>query len=342
MDSIVVFMAFIILFVLILVIRAARKPDDLRRRRGRDDGWDSTSAASSTDDFIPSGWNGDDDSNRRSHHHHHHHHDGGGGSSGHSHSHSYSHSHSDSSHGHSHSDSGSSGGGTVEEAATAAAAEETAEGRRLKAMAEHEALLEEAKAFARAELGGDSGGHDWWHVARVAGMAKRLAALEGADAAVCELAAWLHDVADEKLNVSKEAGLSKVEAWLVERRVEDMVIRHVMEIISTMSYGGGKGDPMRTAEGKIVQDADRLDALGAVGIARTFAYSGWKGQAMYDPEPPVRESMTAEQYRKEKSTAVNHFYEKLAEAEGAHEHGGGTCHCGGKTPVHGTVPGAVL
>lgn len=181
----------------------------------------------------------------------------------------------------------------------------------MKAMAEHEALLEEAKAFARAELGGDSSGHDWWHVARVAGMAKRLAALEGADAAVCELAAWLHDVADEKLNVSKEAGLSKVEAWLVERRVEDMVIRHVMEIISTMSYGGGKGSPMRTAEGKIVQDADRLDALGAVGIARTFAYSGWKGQAMYDPELPVRESMTAEQYRKEKSTAVNHFYEKL-------------------------------
>ncbi|MCZ8515709.1 HD domain-containing protein [Paenibacillus filicis] len=172
-------------------------------------------------------------------------------------------------------------------------------------------VLEQAKSFAKVELGGDSSGHDWWHVARVAAMAVKLAQLEGADAAVCELAALLHDVADEKLNESKEAGLAKVEGWLLRQGVEASVWSHVLDIISTMSYGGGGGQPMRTLEGRIVQDADRLDALGAVGIARTFAYSGWKGQAMHDPELAVRETMTAEEYRKGKSTAVNHFYEKL-------------------------------
>lgn len=174
-----------------------------------------------------------------------------------------------------------------------------------------EGLLAQARAFAEAELGGDSSGHDGWHAARVARMAKRLATLEQADPFVCELSALLHDIADEKLNDSKAAGMARVADWLTAQRADPALSAHVLDIIATMSYGGGHNGPMRTLEGRIVQDADRLDALGAIGIARTFAYSGWKGQAMYDPGIPVREQMTAAQYRNEKSTAVNHFYEKL-------------------------------
>lgn len=172
-------------------------------------------------------------------------------------------------------------------------------------------ILERARLYARQELERDSSGHDWWHIVRVTAMARRLAAEERADLFVCELAALLHDVADEKLNANKEAGLDKVRSWLKQAEVGPADNEHIMEIISTMSYGGGHGQPMRTLEGRVVQDADRLDALGALGIARTFAYGGWKGSPMHDPELPPRERMTAEQYRSEQGTAINHFYEKL-------------------------------
>ncbi|SDE30068.1 uncharacterized protein SAMN02799630_05097 [Paenibacillus sp. UNCCL117] len=172
-------------------------------------------------------------------------------------------------------------------------------------------ILTEARAFARRELEADSSGHDWQHTARVAHTACALARTEGADAFVCELAALLHDIADEKLNPSKEAGLSKVESWMKEQQAASPVLEHVLQIIGSMSYGGGQGGKLPTLEGRIVQDADRLDALGAVGIARTFAYSGWKGQLIFDPELKPRATMSREQYRQERSTAINHFYEKL-------------------------------
>lgn len=170
-------------------------------------------------------------------------------------------------------------------------------------------ILALAEQFVRDELAGDASGHDWWHVYRVVKNAEHIAAEEGADVFVCSLAALLHDVADEKLNVSEEAGLQKVRGWLEEHVAQRDVLEHVMEIISTMSYS--KGKVMRTLEGLVVQDADRLDAIGAVGIARTFAYSGSIGQAIHDPEIKVRGEMTKEEYRNGKSTAHNHFYEKL-------------------------------
>jgi uncharacterized protein len=172
-------------------------------------------------------------------------------------------------------------------------------------------ILEGAEQYVRHELGGDSSGHDWWHIERVRRTAIHIAQVENADRFVCELAALLHDVADEKLAGSEEAGMRKVRDWLSKEQVEEADAAHVLEIIATMSFKGGKGTPMRTLEGQVVQDADRLDALGAVGIGRTFAYSGAKGQLMYDPNLPARESMTKEQYRNEKSTAINHFPEKL-------------------------------
>ncbi|MCX7570308.1 HD domain-containing protein [Tumebacillus sp. DT12] len=174
-----------------------------------------------------------------------------------------------------------------------------------------ESILAQATAFARDVLEQDSSGHDWWHIHRVTQLARTIAHEEGADPFVCELAALLHDIADEKLNESEAAGLEKVRAWLREHEVETDESAHVMEIISTMSFKGGNGAGMRTLEGRVVQDADRLDAIGAVGIARCFAYSGWKGQLIHDPEQKPREEMTAQEYRHGKSTAVNHFYEKL-------------------------------
>ncbi|MBX4148744.1 DUF3658 domain-containing protein [Paenibacillus lautus] len=175
----------------------------------------------------------------------------------------------------------------------------------------HIHIIQQAQDFARSVHGQDSSGHDWWHVQRVTRIARLLAYLEGANAYICELSAYLHDVADEKLNESKEAGYERVQQWLNQAGVEASDQENVLEIISTMSFSGGTGSVMRTLEGRIVQDADRLDAIGAIGIARTFAYSGWKGQSMYDPYISLREHMTQEEYRKGKSTAINHFHEKL-------------------------------
>ncbi|MFD0678686.1 MULTISPECIES: HD domain-containing protein [unclassified Paenibacillus] len=176
---------------------------------------------------------------------------------------------------------------------------------------EKSALIDEAKVFVKKQLESDSSGHDWWHIERVTRTALILAKEEGADLFICELAALLHDVADEKLNPSLEAGLNKVREWLFSHGVDEEAAEHVMQIISTMSYKGGNNPPVTTKEARVVQDADRLDALGAMGIARTFAYAGWKGDLIYDPEQPSRSSLTNEEYRHGKSTAVNHFYEKL-------------------------------
>lgn len=172
-------------------------------------------------------------------------------------------------------------------------------------------LISEAERFCKSELEHDTSGHDWWHIHRVVQMAQRLAREEGADSFICTIAALLHDVADEKLNDSKESGLLKVRNWLEEQQLQQDELEHIMEIISNMSYNGGTNPPMRTLEGQVVQDADRLDAIGAIAIARAFQYAGWKGHPIHDPNLPPRESMTAEEYRNGKTTAINHFYEKL-------------------------------
>ncbi|WP_066175692.1 HD domain-containing protein [Bacillus marinisedimentorum] len=172
-------------------------------------------------------------------------------------------------------------------------------------------VVEKAVDFARKELGEETTGHDWHHIERVWGTTRHIAEEEGADMQVCELAALLHDIADEKLNDSEEEGLGKVRDWLMSVSLPDSETNHVMEIISTMSFKGGGGPEVRTLEGKVVQDADRLDAIGAIGIARAFTYAGAKGQPIFDPGLPPRDEMTKTEYRTGKSTAVNHFYEKL-------------------------------
>ncbi|WP_410511868.1 HD domain-containing protein [Paenibacillus sp. BR2-3] len=173
-------------------------------------------------------------------------------------------------------------------------------------------IISRTEAFVKEQLGKDTTGHDWWHSDRVRNTASAIAEMENADVFICTLAALLHDVADEKLNPSKEAGLQKVHTWLKDHLTDQEQINHIMNIIETMSFSGGGGEPMKSLEGQVVQDADRLDALGAVGISRVFAFSGAKGRPIHDPGVDPREESLKEEYRDySKGTAINHFYEKL-------------------------------
>ena len=159
----------------------------------------------------------------------------------------------------------------------------------------------------------EGSGHDWFHLERVWKMARRIAAEEKADMFVVELAALLHDIADWKFTGGDEAqGPAQAKVVMEGHDVPAGVIEHVCDIIATISYkGAGVPDSMKTLEGKIVQDADRLDAIGAVGIARCFAYGGHKGRLLYDPaQSPVLHA-TKEAYKHNNGPSLNHFYEKL-------------------------------
>jgi uncharacterized protein len=172
-------------------------------------------------------------------------------------------------------------------------------------------IIEKTERYVRMLLENDASGHDWWHIERVRRMSIALAKKEGADEFIVEMAALLHDVADEKIAGSEEKGLSVVAEWLEQMPLSNQDKEHIIEIISSVSFKGGNGKKPRTIEGMVVQDADRLDAIGAIGIARTFMYAGSRGHLMYDPNLPYREKMTKEEYRQGRSTAINHFYEKL-------------------------------
>jgi uncharacterized protein len=135
-------------------------------------------------------------------------------------------------------------------------------------------LIEITRLYVKQKMTGDGSGHDWWHIHRVWSISKKLARKEGADQTTTELAALLHDIADWKFNDGDEtAGPKKAADWLSKNNADVKLIEQVCEIIATLSYkGAGVATPMKTIEGKVVQDADRLDAIGALGIARTFAY----------------------------------------------------------------------
>ena len=174
-----------------------------------------------------------------------------------------------------------------------------------------ESILEKARIFARSIFAEDFSGHDFSHTERVAAMAKRLAREEGADAFIAELAALLHDVDDAKLSPETAKGKMNARRFMRENGVDTGTEEKVVSIISEMSFSGSGASVPDSIEGKCVQDADRLDAIGAIGAARAFAYGGSHGRKMYDPALPPREKMTEEEYRKGESTTVNHFYEKL-------------------------------
>jgi len=176
-----------------------------------------------------------------------------------------------------------------------------------------EQILQKTQQYVREALEGESSGHDWWHIYRVWQLAKNIGEKEGADMFVVELAALLHDIADYKFHGGDTtAGPRVAGEWLQTLNVDEEVINHVKDIILHISYKGAKVEnKIKTKEGFVVQDADRLDAIGAMGIARTFAYGGHKGHSMHDPNSKVKIHESFEEYKNHKGTIINHFYEKL-------------------------------
>ncbi len=174
-------------------------------------------------------------------------------------------------------------------------------------------VLKKTADHVRELLAADSSGHDWWHIQRVWNNALHLAEREGADLFVVQLAALLHDIADWKFHGGDETlGPQRAAAWLSGLEIDAATIDHVCEIIRGLSFkGAGVATPMRTLEGQVVQDADRLDAIGAIGIARAFAYGGHAGRAMHDPDIPAEQHASFAAYKKNSGPTINHFYEKL-------------------------------
>ncbi len=173
-------------------------------------------------------------------------------------------------------------------------------------------IIQKTEGYAKSVLQGESSGHDWWHICRVRNLAVHIGREEKADLYVVELTALLHDIADYKFHNGDESiGPKTARAWLEKQKAGEELILHVCEIIKDISFKGAKVEtPMRTLEGKVVQDADRLDAIGAIGISRVFAYAGAKGNEIHNPDIPFKINSSFEQY-KQKSTAINHFHEKL-------------------------------
>lgn len=167
--------------------------------------------------------------------------------------------------------------------------------------------------FIRHRLKDDASGHDWWHIDRVRRTAVFLAKTEGADVGICELAALLHDIADWKFHSGDDtAGPKAARDWLTGQSAEENLIDAVCEIIAGVSFkGAGVATAMPTLEGRCVQDADRLDAIGAIGIARAFAFGGHFGRSMYDPDHPPELHASFEAYKSKSGPTINHFYEKL-------------------------------
>ncbi len=176
-----------------------------------------------------------------------------------------------------------------------------------------ELIIEKTAAYVREQFEGEGSGHDWWHIYRVWMLAKHLAQDEQVDTFIVELGALLHDIADWKVHGgNEEVGPQRARAWLESLGANEEVIVHICEIIKHISYkGAGVATPMDTKEGEVVQDADRLDAMGAMGIGRTFAYGGHKGIVMHNPniKPIMHDSFEA--YKKQEGSTIHHFYEKL-------------------------------
>ncbi|SNR37591.1 uncharacterized protein SAMN06265371_10274 [Lutibacter agarilyticus] len=175
------------------------------------------------------------------------------------------------------------------------------------------AIIANTEEFVKKRLKNAEGGHDWFHILRVWNNAKLIAKNERVDKFVVELGALLHDIADSKFHNGDESiGPKVAREFLESEKVETAVIIHVEQIISNISYKGGNFNQTFTSpELDVVQDADRLDAIGAIGIARCFNYGGFKNRALYDPEIQPNLNMTKEEYKKSDAPTINHFYEKL-------------------------------
>ncbi|GLU43080.1 HD domain-containing protein [Allomuricauda sp. NBRC 101325] len=176
-------------------------------------------------------------------------------------------------------------------------------------------LVQNTIDFVKKELENAEGGHDWFHIERVFNTSKLILKSEDADEIVVQLAALLHDIADPKFhNGDESVGPKVARTFLKDQEVPDHIIEHVVNIIKHMSFKNSlenNGKAFNSLELQIVQDADRLDAIGAIGIARTFNYGGFKNRPMYDPAVPPNLNMSKEEYKNSNAPTINHFYEKL-------------------------------
>lgn len=173
-------------------------------------------------------------------------------------------------------------------------------------------FISSIETYVKEKCSVDSSGHDWWHVRRVRNIALTIAQKENADIFIVEASALLHDVCDHKLCNNIHACLENIHVFLTEIAIETQKIESILLIIQNVSYKGANvAEIDLSLEGKIVQDADRLDAIGAIGIARAFAYGGSRNRIMYDPELKPVFHQSFEEYKKSQNTTINHFYEKL-------------------------------
>ena len=173
-------------------------------------------------------------------------------------------------------------------------------------------MTDNEKRFIKSIFSGDSSGHDYYHTIRVYKLATKIAKQENADVKTVQLAALLHDVDDIKLSQDTYAAKKNAVNFMMANKVDEEIIKVVCKIIDEVSFAGTDSVVPDTIEGKCVQDADRLDAIGAIGIARTLAYGGSRGRKIYDPEIKPKMGMNKEEYRNNQdSTSINHFYEKL-------------------------------
>lgn len=174
-------------------------------------------------------------------------------------------------------------------------------------------LISKTISFVKAKLENAEGGHDWFHIERVFKNAVLIAKNEDCDVTVVKLGALLHDIADSKFHEGDESVGPKIARdFLESENVDEEIITHVVHIIKNISYKGGNFEKkFSSLELDVVQDADRLDAIGAIGIARAFNYGGFKNRALYDPKIAPNSRMSKEEYKKNDAPTLNHFYEKL-------------------------------
>ncbi len=174
-------------------------------------------------------------------------------------------------------------------------------------------IIKNTAEFVQASLKDAEGGHDWFHILRVWNNAKLIASEENVDLFIVELGALLHDIADSKFyNGDETMGPKIAREFLQTQQVSEEIIFHIEQIISNISYKGGNfAQTFTSPELQVLQDADRLDAIGAIGIARCFNYGGFKNRSLYNPEIKPNLQQTKEEYKNSNAPTINHFYEKL-------------------------------
>ena len=175
-------------------------------------------------------------------------------------------------------------------------------------------IIKNTVKFVKKELANAESGHDWFHIERVYKNTKLIAKSENVDLFIVELAALLHDIADSKFHNGDETiGPKKAKEFLIFQKLDANIIEHIINIIANMSFSKSLDNDVKfnSLELQVVQDADRLDAIGAIGIARTFNYGGYKNRTIYNPKIRPNLNFTKDEYKKSEAPTINHFYEKL-------------------------------